>query len=322
MRLRLNRGKASQARAAKAAAAVRRRGLDFDLIRKEHRRDRRDRHGELQARHLPEPARADHRRADAGRLRLDRHAGELPPLVLRQAVHRNEKSYRRGHMGLAYEIVINSDPCIAYLMEENTMTMQALVIAHAAYGHNSFFKGNYLFRMWTDADRIIDYLVYAKNYIAECEERHGHRRGRGRARRLPCADELRRRPLLAGRASIAKERRSARAQRPRGLPAAQIQRHVAHAARDRARRRGADRGAERAALSRPEPQENLLYFIEKNAPLLEPLAARDRAHRAQGRAVLLSAAPDPGDERGLGHVLALHAHDTGCTTRAARPTAS
>ena len=56
---------------------------------------------------------------------------------------------------LAYEIVINSNPCIAYLMEENTMTMQALVIAHAAYGHNSFFKGNYLFRMWTDASSII-----------------------------------------------------------------------------------------------------------------------------------------------------------------------
>ena len=49
-------------------------------------------------------------------------------------------------MGLAYEIVINSDPCIAYLMEENTLPMQALVIAHAAYGHNSFFKGNHLFR--------------------------------------------------------------------------------------------------------------------------------------------------------------------------------
>jgi stage V sporulation protein R len=31
-----------------------------------------------------------------------------------------EKNYRRGQMGLAYEIVINADPCIAYLMEENT----------------------------------------------------------------------------------------------------------------------------------------------------------------------------------------------------------
>ncbi|WP_039783584.1 SpoVR family protein, partial [Herbaspirillum huttiense] len=87
-----------------------------------------------------------------------------------------ERDCKRGQMGLAYEIVINSDPCIAYLMEENTMTMQALVIAHAAYGHNSFFKGNYLFQLWTDASAIIDYLVYARNYIAECEERHGFER--------------------------------------------------------------------------------------------------------------------------------------------------
>ena len=51
--------------------------------------------------------------------------------------------------------------------------MQATVIAHACYGHNSFFKGNYLFKEWTNADSIIDYLVFAKDYIAKCEERHG-----------------------------------------------------------------------------------------------------------------------------------------------------
>ena len=83
-------------------------------------------------------------------------------------------SYRRGYQGLAYEIVINSNPCISYLMEENSMTMQTLVIAHAAYGHNHFFKNNYLFRQWTDADGIIDYLAFAKNYISRCEEQHGY----------------------------------------------------------------------------------------------------------------------------------------------------
>src|SRR6201992_2683380 len=51
-----------------------------------------------------------------------------------------EASYRKGLMGLAYEIVINSSPCISYLMEENTATMQTLVIAHAAFGHNHFFQ--------------------------------------------------------------------------------------------------------------------------------------------------------------------------------------
>jgi len=57
----------------------------------------------------------------------------------------HEAFYRRGLRGLAYEIVINSSPCISYLMEENTATMQTLVIAHAAFGHNHFFKNNYLF---------------------------------------------------------------------------------------------------------------------------------------------------------------------------------
>lgn len=69
--------------------------------------------------------------------------------------------------------MINSNPCIAYLMEENTITMQALVMAHACYGHNSFFKNNYLFRSWTDASSIVDYLIFARNYITRCEERYG-----------------------------------------------------------------------------------------------------------------------------------------------------
>ena len=58
-------------------------------------------------------------------------------------------------------------------MEENTATMQTLVIAHAAFGHNHFFKNNYLFKQWTDADGILDYLEFAKGYIAHCEERYG-----------------------------------------------------------------------------------------------------------------------------------------------------
>jgi stage V sporulation protein R len=84
-----------------------------------------------------------------------------------------EAFYRKGLMGPAYEIVIISSPCISYLIEENTATMQALVIAHAAFGHNHFFKNNYLFRQWTDAEGTLDYLDFAKSYVAQCEERHG-----------------------------------------------------------------------------------------------------------------------------------------------------
>src|SRR3984957_10966528 len=85
----------------------------------------------------------------------------------------HEALYRKGLRGLAYEIVIKSSPCTSYLMEENTATMQALVIAHAAFGHNHFFKNNYLFKQWTDAEGILDYLAFAKGYVAQCEEKHG-----------------------------------------------------------------------------------------------------------------------------------------------------
>ena len=36
----------------------------------------------------------------------------------------HETLYRKGWAGLAYEIVINSSPCVSYLMEGNTATMQ------------------------------------------------------------------------------------------------------------------------------------------------------------------------------------------------------
>ena len=40
-----------------------------------------------------------------------------------------------------YEMVINNDPCYAYLLKCNAMTDQKLVMAHV-YGHCDFFKCN------------------------------------------------------------------------------------------------------------------------------------------------------------------------------------
>jgi len=176
----------------------------------------------------------------------------------------SEKSYRRGHMGLAYEIVINSDPCIAYLMEENTMPMQALVMAHACFGHNSFFKGNYLFRMWTDASSIIDYLVYAKSFVSECEERHGI--DAVEATLDAChalmnygVDRYRRPQKIS---MVEEENR-------RKEREAYLQQQVNDLWRTLPAKAG--KAAEKKTKRFPdEPQENILYFIEKNAPLLEP----------------------------------------------------
>ncbi|WP_425462570.1 SpoVR family protein [Litorilituus lipolyticus] len=174
-----------------------------------------------------------------------------------------EQNYKRGQMGLAYEIVINSSPCISYLMEENTMTMQALVMAHACYGHNSFFKGNYLFKSWTDASSIIDYLLFAKNYIADCDLKYGiseveatldachalmsHGVDRyKRPQKISLDEELKRQ----------KEREE------------YLQSQVNSLWRTVPK---AEKNDTKQHYKFPaEPQENILYFVEKNAPLLKP----------------------------------------------------
>jgi spore cortex formation protein SpoVR/YcgB (stage V sporulation) len=182
-----------------------------------------------------------------------------------------EHLYRKGRRGLAYELVINSSPCITYLMEENTMAMQALVTAHAAFGHNHFFKNNYAFQRWTDASAILSYLDFAKKYVAKCEERYGSSavevildsahalmdQGVFRYRRAP-------------RISSEKERERARERLEyeeqtysdlwRTLP-----RQKADETAGLSEQEARDR---KTALNLPE--ENLLYFLEKNSLVLEP----------------------------------------------------
>ena len=184
----------------------------------------------------------------------------------------HELHYRKGGRGLAYEIVINSDPCIVYLMEENTMALQALVTAHAALGHNHFFKNNYLFRQWTDADAILGYLDFAKGYITRCEEKHGvaaveavldaaHAlmdQGVFRYRRPPRLSSEKQREGLRERLEY-EERTYNDLWRTLPRPA-----DGAKAAAE-----NADLIAERKkALNLPE--ENLLYFLEKTSLILEP----------------------------------------------------
>jgi stage V sporulation protein R len=180
---------------------------------------------------------------------------------------RDELLYRHGLRNLAYEIVINSNPCIAYLMEENSMMMQTLVIAHAAFGHNHFFKNNNLFKQWTDADGILDYLDFAKTYIARCEARHGEA---AVERILDAAHALmgqgvsrypRRKTLnLRDEETRARDRleEQARAYNElwRSVPTGATRSVQAHSQAER-----------RHLLDLPE--ENILYFLEKKAPLLK-----------------------------------------------------
>ncbi|MCL1077243.1 SpoVR family protein [Parashewanella spongiae] len=174
-----------------------------------------------------------------------------------------EQGYKRGQMGLAYEIVINSDPCISYLMEENTITMQALVMAHACYGHNSFFKNNYLFTTWTDASSIIDYLVFAKEYILKCELAHGKEKVENlldscHALMNYGVDRYKRPSEISFKEEQARQKQREEYLQSqvndlwRTLPNTYQKKNI----------------IEQKCFPE-DAQENILYFIEKNAPLLE-----------------------------------------------------
>lgn len=173
----------------------------------------------------------------------------------------NSSSYSQGRMGLAYELVINSNPCINYLMEENSITTQTLVIAHAAFGHNHFFKHNYLFKKWTNPDGIVDYLLFAKRYIADCEQKYGYERVE---RLLDACHSLQRNSVNKYKkpAKLNAEAEAARLRERAEYLQSQVNdlwdRTVPHA--EASECLDAECGF--------EPEENLLYFIEKNSPVL------------------------------------------------------
>ena len=76
--------------------------------------------------------------------------------------------YQGGVTGLPYELIINSDPCISYLMRENPLYLQILIMAHCV-GHSDFFKQNRMF-MHTDADTIVPRMRNAKKRIQKYVE--------------------------------------------------------------------------------------------------------------------------------------------------------
>jgi stage V sporulation protein R len=172
--------------------------------------------------------------------------------------------YRSGQNALAYEIVINTNPCIAFLKEDNSLAMQALVIPHACFGHNSFSKGNYLFKQWTQPDAVLDYMLFARNYVAECEERFGFERVE---QTLDALHALRDQGLDKYKRPRKLDTRKERAEQAKRLSVAQEnmrQGEYYSVTPQSAKAVSAE------AVFPLSPEENLLYFLEKHAPRLEP----------------------------------------------------
>jgi stage V sporulation protein R len=76
---------------------------------------------------------------------------------------RTHQMYNLGAEGLPYELIINSDPSIAYLMRENPLYLQILIMCHCV-GHSDFFKNNRMFSK-TNPENVVSRMRSAKKRI-------------------------------------------------------------------------------------------------------------------------------------------------------------
>jgi stage V sporulation protein R len=76
--------------------------------------------------------------------------------------------YNSGSEGLPYELIINSNPSIAYLMKQNPLYLQILIMAHCV-GHSDFFKNNRCFNQ-TDPNHVVSRMRNAKKRIKKYSE--------------------------------------------------------------------------------------------------------------------------------------------------------
>ena len=80
-----------------------------------------------------------------------------------KSFERTHQMYNLGAEGLPYELIINSNPSIAYLMRENPLYLQVLIMAHCV-GHSDFFKNNRMFSN-TQPDIIVHRFRNARKRI-------------------------------------------------------------------------------------------------------------------------------------------------------------
>ncbi|ABA50449.1 hypothetical protein BURPS1710b_2029 [Burkholderia pseudomallei 1710b] len=281
-------------------------------VRLDVRADRGVRHphlagrGAVRARHLSDPARADQRRADDGRVCVGGNARELPSLVVRQALPVDREELPPRADGARVRDRHQLEP--VHRVSDGREHDDDAGARHRARGVRAQLVLQGQLPVPAVDRRARDHRLSRVR-----EELRRRMRGalrarsrRGTARLVPRADELRRRPLQAAAEAVAREGIRAQA-RARGVSAVAGQRAVAHAAREeaRVRRRGAGRALSARAAGKPA------VFRGEERAVPRTVGARGDPDRAQDRPVLLSAAADAGDERGLGDVLALHAaqHD-------------
>ena len=177
---------------------------------------------------------------------------------------KEREAYNKGETNLAYELIVNSDPAQAYLIDSNTMTMQALVLAHASIGHSSFFKNNYFIKENMNSKFIIPFMNYARQFVEDCENKYNSSIINGPdllpSEILDCAHSLYLQGIdKADRKRVTKDRK-----KEIDIEKYRSDEEYFNPLFGRNSHTDSNTTEDKYGL----PEGNLLYFIEKNSPIL------------------------------------------------------
>ncbi len=181
-----------------------------------------------------------------------------------------EKLSKRDAYGLGriYEMVINNDPCYAYLQESNSVLDQKLVMAHV-YGHADFFKNNLWFSRTNR--KMMDEMANHATRV----RRHGERVGVERVERfiddcLTIEHLIDPHSMFVKRESV-EQGGGVEAFEPRKLPAKDYMDPFINPASELARQRAEHerRSREQRSAVPAQPTRDVLLFLMRHAPLEE-----------------------------------------------------
>jgi len=182
-------------------------------------------------------------------------------------------NYEKGKSGLAFEIIANTNPSIAYLMETNTNVVQVLVLAHCM-GHSQYFKHNYMYKQWSQADFIVEYMKFAKDYIKQCENKYGLE---AVEKTLDAAHALQ----YNGIDKYKRTNKTSKQLKEQTLARQKYNQTSYNSLWDnifstknkldsiKTPNKLKELNAQYKSQILPRPEENLLYFLEKNSPVLQ-----------------------------------------------------
>jgi stage V sporulation protein R len=182
------------------------------------------------------------------------------------------KGYDYG-LSKIYEMVINNDPCYAYLMRSNHTMDQKLVMAHV-YGHCDFFKNNAYFSH--TSRKMMDEMANHGARIRSYVEKYGEDEVEGFMDRCMSIDDLIdiHSTAIRRRAEVSRYDFTPDADKPDDVQSTRFKskdymdeyinpREVLKAEEEKRRK-----AQEQAARSFPEePQKDVLLFLIENAPL-------------------------------------------------------